>query len=306
MELYKKHRPKALRAMVGNEETVLTVQNLLSNNRLPHTLLLHGPSGCGKTTLARILRKELNCSEMDFKEINAADFRGIDMVRDINRAMHSAPLGGKSRIWLIDESHKLSSDAQNAFLKALEDTPSHVWFILCTTDPDKLLKTIRTRSCELSLQPLSQSEMSNLLTKVQKREKIELPEAVLDHIIDLSFGSPRQALVMMDKVIGLEEKDMKLAIENQARMENESIDLCRALIQKKSWKEIGSILLGLTEDPEKTRWAVLNYCWTILVKGEKNSAEAFLIIDAFQEPFYNSGKAGLASAAYEAKTSISS
>lgn len=148
--------------------------------------------------------------------------------------------------------------------------------------------------------------MRKLIAKIQTREQIELPEEVVDHIVDLCFGGPRQALVMVDKVMGLDAQDMKRAVEEQARRENEAIDLCRALVQNKPWKDIGSILTNLTEDPEKTRWAVMNYCWTILVKGDTAAPKAFLIIDSFQSPFYDSGKAGLAVASYSAWTAIRS
>src|SRR5690606_3369465 len=108
---------------------------------IPHAMLFTGPSGCGKTTLARILRVKLRCSDNDFQEINAADFRGIDSIRSMRQQVGAAPLGGDSRIWLIDEAHSMTADAQNAFLKLLEDTPRHVYFFLATTDPQKLKKT---------------------------------------------------------------------------------------------------------------------------------------------------------------------
>src|SRR5688572_25883760 len=141
MELYKKFRPKTLKGVVGQEGAVSSLQSMIDKGRLPHTILFSGPSGCGKTTIARILKGILECSDLDFFEINCADFKGIDMVRDIRRYVGIPPLHGKSRVWLIDEAHQLTKDAQNAFLKLLEDTPKHAYFMLATTDPQKLLPT---------------------------------------------------------------------------------------------------------------------------------------------------------------------
>ena len=138
-ELYKKHRPKTLARVVGNKSTVEALRSMLEARTLPHTLLFHGPSGTGKTTLARIVKNELGCLPTDFHEHNSSDFRGIDFIRELRSKVNLAA-AGPCRVWIIDECHQLTRDAQNAALKILEDTPSHVYFFLCTTDPQKLIK----------------------------------------------------------------------------------------------------------------------------------------------------------------------
>ena len=154
-ELYKKHRPKNLKRVFGQSVAIGTLKPLIEAKQVPHSLLLTGPSGCGKTTLARILVKELKCAKADFMEVNCADFRGIDTVRDIRTRMMQAPIGGDCRVWLIDEAHMLTSAAQTAFLKMLEDTPDHIYFFLATTHPQKLLKTIKTRCTEIKLKEMT-------------------------------------------------------------------------------------------------------------------------------------------------------
>ena len=169
-ELYKRYRPRTLNGVLGNEATKSALSAYLEKGTLPHTLLFHGPSGCGKTTLARILAKQLNCSGPDFAEINCADFRGVDTARDIMRKMIIRPLKD-CRVWLIDECHKLTNDAQNALLKALEDTPEHVYFFLCTTEHKKLLKTIRTRCTEMPVDFLSDGYIRDLIFRTAIKEK---------------------------------------------------------------------------------------------------------------------------------------
>ncbi|PJB50511.1 MAG: hypothetical protein CO103_02115, partial [Chloroflexi bacterium CG_4_9_14_3_um_filter_45_9] len=255
--------------MIGAETTVAALENMLAKGTLPHTLLFHGPSGCGKTTLARILKDRLDCHDMDFKEINCSDFRGIDTIREISYLMHLSPTGGKVRIWLLDEVHQLSKDGQNAALKILEDTPSHVYFFLCTTDPRKLMKTILTRCCEMPVRLLTHDELESLVNKICKRENVQISEDIREDIVIGAQGSARTALVLLDKILNLKPEEQTEAIQQKLAEENEAIDLCRALFAKKSWEQITAILKNLKGDPEQVRYAVLGYARSVLL-GHKD------------------------------------
>ena len=202
MPLHLKYRPKNFSEFVGNPGTVEALETVLAKpkNEIPHAFLFCGPSGCGKTTLARIVKNELGCSNEDFIEIDSGDFRGIDTIRDIRQNMVFRPLSGGIRVWLLDECHQLSKDAQNAFLKALEDTPEHVYFLLATTEPEKLLKTIRTRCARFDVHPLSERMMVRHLRKITEKEGKKVPNEVLSQIASDSLGSVRQALVILDKI----------------------------------------------------------------------------------------------------------
>ena len=297
-ELYKKHRPKRLPRMVGNENTVNSLTNMLERKTLPHTILFHGPSGCGKTTLARIIRRELNCHDMDFQELNCSDFRGIDAVREIARKMNLSPtVEGSCRIWLLDEVHQTTKDAQHAMLKMLEDTPSHVYFLLCTTEPKKLLKTIRTRCCDMPVRLMTHDELEGLLKRTAKRSKIELSKEVLDEIVDASQGTPRTALVLLDKISNLSGEDQIKSIQDKIAEDNEAIELCRMLIKKESWSKVTNVLKNLKGDPESIRYSVMMYARAVLLN--KSDYQAYLIITCFQDNFYDSKSAGLLRACYE-------
>jgi len=296
-ELYKRLRPQRLKQIVGNDNTVAALRNMLYNKTLPHTLLFHGPSGCGKTTLARILARRLRCHEMDFKEVNSSNFRGIDTIRSIADAMHLSPVG-KCRVWLIDECHKLTNDAQNAALKMLEDTPSHVYFLLCTTEPEKLIKPIRTRCCEMPVAGLSPADLEKLLARTVEEIGLDISRDLGGELVEACQGSPRTLLVMLDKVANLAPDEREQAVAEQLAIEHEGIDLCRALMKKASWSQVASILKNIKGDPEQIRWNVLGYARAVLLK--KADAHAYSIILAFEQPFYNSKAAGLAAACYEA------
>lgn len=297
-----KHRPATFEDIAGNELTVQSLQAILSRDqsRIQHAFLFTGPSGCGKTTLARIVAKELQCGEQDYYEVDSADFRGIDTIREIRKQMMYSPVAGKVRVWLLDECHQLSKDGQSALLKALEDAPSHVFFLLATTDPEKLLPTIRGRCASFEVSALSEEEIIAMLKQVCGRERKRVPPDVLKQIARDSLGSCRNALQVLDKIIDLPAEDMKAAAERTAAQENQVIDLCRALMKLEKWPVVAGILKGLEkEDPEKVRLAIMGYCSSVLLSG-KDAPAAALVMSYFKDPLWNNGRAGLVLNAYEA------
>ncbi len=299
-ELYKKYRPRKLSEMVGQDSSVKMLRAFLTKSRLPHTLLFTGPSGCGKTTLARILRRKLKCGKHDFTELDCADFRGIEMVRRIRSHLLQVPISGKCRVWIIDECHKLTNDAQNAFLKMLEDTPKHVYFMLATTDPQKLKKTIRTRSTEIVVRSLSEKDMNTLLISTILLEQKKISKEVIETIIDNSNGSARKALVLLNQVINLGDKEEMIEAIKSTTAEIQANIIARALHNPRTkWNQMAKILKGtLNEEPEQIRWMVLGYARNVLLSSSKLSTRAWVIIDVFQDNFFDSKHAGLAAACY--------
>lgn len=299
MELYKKHRPRKLEDMFGQDIVVSTLEKMVEKKSIPHAIFITGPSGCGKTTLARIIRILLHCSKYDFIEDAP---RKIDDVRLIRRSINQAPLRGTCRVWLIDECHKLTSDAQDEFLKMLEDTPSHVYFILTTTDPQKLKKTLKNRCTEFAIKSLKSEDILILLTDICKEEGVEISADVFDKILDNCEGSARKALVYLDAVINLSsKKDMLNAIVT-ATAETQAFEIVRALLysSKTTWKQMAVILKETEgEEPEQIRWLVLACCRTEMLKAGKFTGRAYVIIDAFRDNFYDSKMAGLCAACYE-------
>lgn len=294
MELYRRHRPKMLKQVLGQPQATEAIRTFLEKDNVPHSILFTGPSGCGKTTLARILRNKLKCTGADFQELNCADFRGIDMVRDIRQRMGLAAMGGGSRIWLIDECHKMSNDAQNAFLKMLEEPPDHVYFMLATTDPAKLLPTIRTRCTEIRVQALPPKAMETLLQDVLAKEGASLSEEVIEKIVNVAEGSARKALVLLDQVRGLatEEEQLETIASNDAKQQG--IMIARALFNPRcTWAEMAKVLKSVDEEPETLRYMVLAYATNVLLGGGKLAGLAAVVIDAFERNYYDSKRAGL-------------
>lgn len=299
MPLHTDCRPDSFEKMVANSTTIKSLQSVLEREDRPHALLFTGPRGCGKTTLARIVANQLGCSTSELVEINSSNNRGIDTARDIISNMHFKPLTGKVRVYLLDEVHKTTGDFQNAMLKALEEPPSHVYFILCTTDPDKLLPTIRSRCSTFPVQKLSARQIEDLLRRVIKQKKLKVSDDALAEIARSVDGEPRQALIVLDQIRDADDADIAKIIRESQIEEKQVIDLCRRLLHAKaSWESVTSILKGLEADPEKVRWSVLSYMSSVLLGGD--NPQAALCVDIFSTPFYNNGKAGLIFACYQA------
>jgi len=303
MELYKKYRPTKFSEVRGQNDVIRPLIDFGKRKSIPHFLLFTGPSGCGKTTIARILKGKLNCGDMDFYELNVADFRGIDMVRDIRNKMSLAPMSGDVRVWLVDEAASLTKDAQNAFLKMLEDTPDHVYFFLATTDPQKLLKTIRTRATELKVKPLSADDAEALVLDVAEKEgRKDLPEELVEKIVDLSQGSPRKLLVLLDQVI--QEKDVDRAMDSLSAgvAEKDAIELARMLLTGGTWNQVAKFLKGfegLDDQAESIRWLILSYMSTVALNSPKQAERACSIMESFRDNWYDCKKAGLIMACRE-------
>jgi len=298
MNLYLKYRPQTLEEIIGNREVVESLQNMLANPKTcPHSFLLTGPTGCGKTTIGRIIAKELGAKGTDFIEVDSADFRGIDTIREIRKVAQYKPIEGDVRVWLVDEVHKTTNDAQNALLKILEDTPTHVYFILCTTDPQKLLPTIKGRCSTFEVRPLEEKQMFSLLRKVVKAEEENLEKQVYDQIIQDSFCYPRNALQILDQVLRVNPENRLATATKAAENQSQSIELCRILLKGGGWKRVAEILKGLkNEDPESIRRHVLGYCQSVLLN--KDEERCGLIMEEMIEPFYNTGFSGLVFACY--------
>lgn len=294
--LYLRHRPRTLKGIVGNREAVSVLESALAG-KCPHAFLFTGPAGCGKTTLARILAKELDCGDTDLQEVNAANARGIDAMRDIIQRMEYLPSQGSSRVFIVDECHQLSKDAQNALLKPLEDTPSHVYFLLCTTDPEKVIPTIRSRCTLVPVQPLPPNVMGpGLLVPICKAEGVEVPHAVLKQIATECLGSSRAALVTLQAVMGLPPEEMAAAAARMAVEQNKSISLAKALLNKAPWKEVAAAIKSIEDEPETVRQGLLRYMETVLLGS--GDVRAHDVIEAMKTPFYDSGRPGLTSACY--------
>ena len=172
--LYRKYRPKSLNDLVGQEEAVSLIEKQIKQETLNHAYLFSGPRGVGKTSLARIIAVELGCDPVfDITEIDAASNNKVDDIRELNESINfiaSSP--GKKRVFILDEVHMLSNAASNAFLKTLEEPPQHIVFILATTEPDRVLDTIKSRTTHIVFKKIAIETIVNSLQKIGKEFQV--------------------------------------------------------------------------------------------------------------------------------------
>ena len=293
--LDKKYRPKIIDDVIGNSTVKETLKSIFRRkNSIPASFLLRGPSGCGKTTIARIIADRIGAGARDTIQLNISDTRGIDAARDLIQSAKLMPLESRKKVFILDEVHSSTKDFQNAILTILEEPPQNVHFILCTTEPEKLLKTIRTRCVDLQVSSLGRRDLPVLLNRVLELEGVkDFPEEAIQLIIKHSEGCPRKALLLLDKVIDIEEDKFIIeGLQSNIFTEAEVIDLCRALMNG-TWKEITKMLNGLTAEPEQVRYAVLGYLSKVLLNKDKLNTTVLDMMNMFDQSYVNSGKVGL-------------
>ena len=199
--LYRKYRPDSLKKLVGQPDAVTLIEKQIKNNNLSHAYLFSGPRGVGKTSLARIIATTLGCDPVfDITEIDAASHNKVDDIRELNDSINfiaSSP--GKKRVFILDEVHMLSNAASNAFLKTLEEPPEHVIFILATTEPERVLETIKSRTTHIAFKRIVNDEIISTLNEIGKNEKIKINDDVLSYIAYQSDGSLRDAINLFEQ-----------------------------------------------------------------------------------------------------------
>lgn len=304
--LYNKHRPRTVKGVVGQPEAISIINGMVKQG-IPHALMLTGQSGVGKTTLCRALAAKLECGDHDLKEINCSDFKGIEMVREIRKEYTRYPVAGPCRVYILDEAHEMTNPAQNAMLKILEDEKPHVYFMIATTDPAKMLPTVKTRCKQVNLKAITPTDLKTLVVDVAAKEKIKLTPDVIDKLIECAGGSARQILNDLEKIAPLADEDSRVQALMPVAATATAMVIVNCLIPfnpkaRPTWAEAAKAIMGTEEDLEKVRQIVLSCAAGQLAKTQSNghiAARAYLTILAFADPFFHSRKAGMLAAAWQ-------
>ena len=225
LALYRRYRPETFSEVIGQDHVTEPLRAALANNRVNHAYLFSGPRGCGKTTSARILARALNCEQapvadpcgecdscrdlarggpgsIDVIEIDAASHGGVDDARDLREKAFFAPVRSRYKVYIIDEAHMVTTQGFNALLKLVEEPPPHLRFIFATTEPDKVLPTIRSRTHHYPFRLIPPRLLSSYLSELCELEGVPIEQAALPLVVRAGAGSARDTLSVLDQLLG--------------------------------------------------------------------------------------------------------
>ncbi|MFT4082825.1 MAG: DNA polymerase III subunit gamma and tau, partial [Nocardioides sp.] len=225
LALYRRYRPETFAEVIGQDHVTEPLRNALANDRVNHAYLFSGPRGCGKTTSARILARALNCERapiadpcgecescrdlarggpgsIDVIEIDAASHGGVDDARDLREKAYFAPVRSRYKVYIIDEAHMVSPQGFNALLKLVEEPPEHLRFIFATTEPDKVIATIRSRTHHYPFRLFPPKLVADYIATLCEKEGIAVEPSALPLVARAGGGSMRDSLSVMDQLLG--------------------------------------------------------------------------------------------------------
>ncbi len=265
--LYRKYRPQKFGELVGQDHVTSALRHAVREDRVGHAYLFSGPRGTGKTTTARLLARALNCMNLaddgepcgvcenceavaagtffDLVELDAASNNGVDAMRELIQSVHlGVGASSKRKVYIIDEVHMLSAAASNTLLKTLEEPPAHVVFVLATTDPQKVLPTLRSRTQHFEFTLLSHGQLVAHLADILGREGIDTDAEALDLIARRASGSARDALSLLDQTLAVGEGSLD-GLQVQSALGGAPFEQRLAVLEAAAAEDVAGALVGV-------------------------------------------------------------
>ena len=296
MSLHTEFRPKSFDEVLGQKATVNSLKRAVADKRA-HAFLFVGPAGTGKTTLARIVAHQITGGgKHNIYEYDAVSKSGAEDMRSLvgqlaYRAIGESPV----KFVIIDEAHRLSATAWDVLLKPTEEPSEHVYYAFCTTVLGKIPKAILTRCLRYDLKGVPEDDIAELLFRVSDEKGLNVPDEIIEAIVDESGGSPRQALVFLETCTGVKSVQEARTLIRSAGQQKEVIDLARWLVAGKglNWRDAIKLVKGIEgTDPESIRILLVNYFAAVVLHTQKDAVAArlLMLIECFSKPYLQSDK----------------
>lgn len=292
MNLYNKYRPTNFVDLYGDYSHI---PKLIDKGAM--SFIFHSDiPGTGKTSCARIVANYIGANGIDYIEINMADKNGVDTVRGLIDTISYRPFG-RNRIVIMDEVHRGTSAMFDILLKPLEENPNRTYFILCTTEINKVPAAVKSRCTSIHFSGVADKDLTGLLDAVCINEDKKVHPQVLSKIVEHSNMSGRNALVLLEKVFAVEPQNALDVISNETIESSNAYELCKAIYRGEIWSEISEKLKGLKDsDAEGVRRLIISYGTTLLLNSNNRGA----IMKYFTENTFNNGMSDLILMCYNA------
>jgi DNA polymerase-3 subunit gamma/tau len=308
LALYRKYRPSIFADVIGQEHVTTPLSNALESGKIHHAYLFSGPRGCGKTSSARIMARSLNCEKgptpnpcgicqsckdlvangpgsLDVIELDAATHGLVDDARDLRDKAFFAPVQSRYKIYIIDEAHQLGPGAANALLKVVEEPPAHVLFIFATTEPDKLISTIRSRTHHYPFRLVPPAILSTHLEKICDSEGIKVAKGVIPLVVRASGGSVRDALSVLGQLLAGASKDgvtYEIAVAllgyTDGALLDEAVDALAAHDSSSLFKTIDRVIES-GQDPKRFAQDLLERLRDLIIVGAVDENSSHILKD---------------------------
>ncbi|WP_433013928.1 DNA polymerase III subunit gamma and tau [Kribbella sp. CA-294648] len=312
LALYRRYRPETFSEVIGQDHVTVPLRNALSNNRVNHAYLFSGPRGCGKTTSARILARAINCEKgpiaepcgvcksctdlarggpgsIDVIEIDAASHGGVDDARDLRERAFFAPVESRYKIYIIDEAHMVTTQGFNALLKLVEEPPPHLKFIFATTEPDKVIGTIRSRTHHYPFRLVPPKALADYMATLCESEGVTIEPAALPLVVRAGAGSVRDSLSVLDQLMGgadAEGVTYRLAVQLLGFTPDSLLDACVdgfAAHDSKAVFETIEKVIETGQDPKRFAEDLLRRLRDLVILSAVPNAVASGLIEAAED-----------------------
>lgn len=283
--LITKHRPQTWKEVWGQDEIVKSFRAALQD-KISHAFIFTGPSGCGKTTLSRLGAKEVGAKDSDIVDFDGATYSGVNEIRALTETVSFRPLGGKVKPYIIDEVHRISGQAWDTLLKKVEEPPEWVYWFFCTTDLNKVPKTIKTRCVTYTLKTLKVPDLVDYLDHIVEVEGLDTPRTILELCAREANGSPRQALSNLSACFSAtsREKAADIILQELEKEQGAAFALAKLIASGAKWDKIQPLFETLKEEnPESIRRVVQQYFTSVVInsKNDETVCKALKVLDNF-------------------------